>query len=62
MPLFLVVRQGESNDVADDLVVIDDPALLQDLGRALAKRLGLSDATVRALRPVPTPEDKVGPR
>jgi hypothetical protein len=54
--LFLVVRSGPSNECADDLLIVDDEALLRDVGRLLARRLGLSESHVRALRPVPIPE------
>jgi hypothetical protein len=53
MSLFLAVREGETNDDADDILVVNDAALLRDPGRLLARRLGLSEASERALRAVP---------
>jgi hypothetical protein len=47
MALFIVIREGDANEDADDLVVVDDETLVRDFGRLLAKRLGLNIAAPR---------------
>lgn len=45
--LFLVVREGDANETADDLLVVDDETLLRDVARLLGRRLGLNIAAPR---------------
>jgi hypothetical protein len=50
---FILVREGETAFDADDLAVIDDPAVAAEVARIIARRLGVSESNLRALRPVP---------
>jgi hypothetical protein len=52
MALFIVIREGDANEDADDLVVVDDETLVRDFGRLLAKRLGLNIAAPRGVSTV----------
>jgi len=57
VPLFIVVREGETSDDADDLLVVDDDQLVRTLGSLIASRLGGRPFTTVApqpLRPVRT--------
>lgn len=61
MALFIVIREGDANEDADDLVVVDDETLVRDFGRLLAKRLGLNLAAPRgAASPVVSLASKPG--
>src|SRR5262245_20249913 len=53
---FIVVREGETSDDADDLLVLDDDQLVRTLGSLIARRLGgwPLAAAAPALRPVRT--------
>jgi hypothetical protein len=39
--LFLVVREGENPDEADDVLVLDDVEILRAVGSLIARRLGV---------------------
>jgi hypothetical protein len=50
--LFVVVRQGDAADPAQavDRYVVDDPEVLAQLGRLIARRFGVAGPVVRTLR------------
>ena len=50
---FVILREGENAFDADDLALIDDPAVAAEVARIIARRLGVSESNVRALRPSP---------
>lgn len=51
--VFVTISEGEEAVDAHPLLVIDDPGVARDVARLIARRLGLSDATARALRALP---------
>jgi hypothetical protein len=63
--LFIVIREGEANEDADDLLVVDDEALVRDFARLLGKRLGLTIAAPRGaptVVPLTKPDNSGGER
>ena len=53
--LYLVVREGENADEADDVLILDDSEILRAVGSLIARRLG-----IRNIRPLRSIAD--GPR
>jgi hypothetical protein len=47
--LFLVIRDGDDNDTARDVVIVDDDQVVRDVARLIARRLGVSIATPRGV-------------
>jgi hypothetical protein len=46
MPVFIVIREGETAERSKPIFLTDDPELLASLGRQIARRLGV-DAPAR---------------
>jgi hypothetical protein len=50
---FVILREGENAFDADDLALIDDPTVAAEVARIIARRLGVFESNVRALRQLP---------
>jgi hypothetical protein len=51
MALFIIIREGETSEDGDDLLVVDDAQLVCTLGSLIARRLGVG-STPRPLRSI----------
>jgi hypothetical protein len=58
MATFITISEGDDAVDAHQLLVIDDPGVAREVARVIARRLGLSEATVRALRALPAGSDE----
>jgi hypothetical protein len=54
MPTFVHVSEGDDAATAQDLLVIEEPALVRAIGHLIARRLGAVDPRVSPLRPLPS--------
>jgi hypothetical protein len=55
MALFIQVLDGDTSHTADVVLVVDDRRVVKDLGRSLARRLGVSFSPSGPPRPAPVP-------
>ena len=45
MPVFLIIREGETAERSHPIFLTDDPELLASVGRQIARRLGVDAPT-----------------